>query len=365
MKKYLQAGVGIVIGAVLIWVLFRDTNWQEVGRAIKNLSWGWLFVAHIPLLLSFVFRIIRWKYIVQADEPVSMRNLASATQIGFLANFTLPGRAGEAIRALVLTRLTSIPFSKTFAFVALDRVTDLLALIVVMMVALTAFQPTADVVIPAATFGMAEDFTFPSEWYRNGAYGMGLSLSLIIISFVLLYVKKDLVIRIAKAVFDMFSKKMSTYITGMMDHFADGLHVFKSPYDMFMSIFFSMLTWACGLLMFYATLEAFHIDAPWYTPFVMQAILSVFISAPGAPGFVGQYHVPVVITLVMIMPNMNVDEAKAFAIINHLIQLPPVFILGIYFLMTDNFGLGSLASEGQKLSHDADEGKETEDELEE
>lgn len=352
MKKKLQALVGLLIGGVLIWVLFRDTDWAEVGRSIKNIHWGWLAIAHVPLAFSFVFRIIRWSYIVNSVTPTSIRNLASATQIGFLANFTLPGRVGEAIRALVLTRLSNIPFSKSFAYVALDRVTDLFGLIAVMLVAIFAYQPAADVIIPATTFGTPDDITFPANLYRSGAASMGLLMFSIIGSFVMLYIKKDFFIGIVEKVAGVFSKKLADLGVHLLSHFADGLAVFKSPKDMFLSIFFSLLTWTMPVLIFYATLKAFGIDAPWYTPFVMQSILSVFIAVPGAPGFVGQFHVPIVITLVMIIPDMNVDEAKAFAIINHLIQLPPVFILGIYFLITDDFSITALASEGEQLQHD-------------
>ena len=355
MKKHAQTIIGLIIGVVFIWILFRDTNWSEVGAAIKEVHVGWLLAAHVPLCLSFVFRIIRWKYIVNSVTPTSTRNLASATQIGFLANFTLPGRVGEAIRALVLTRLTQVPFSKTFAYVALDRITDLFGLIAVMLVAIFAYQPVADVVIPAATFGTPEDITFPAGLYRSGAASMGLLMFAIIASFVMLYVKKDFFIGLVEKVAGVISKKLADLGVHVLSHFAEGLHVFRSPRDMFLAIFFSLLTWLMPILIFWATIKAFHIDAPWYTPFVMQSILSVFIAVPGAPGFVGQYHVPVVITLVMVAPGMNIDHAKAFAIINHLIQLPPIIISGMYFLITDDFNIKSLASEGQELQHDETE----------
>ena len=352
MKKHLQTIIGIFIGLILLWVLFRDTNWTEVGAAIKNIHWGWLALAHIPLVMSFVTRVIRWKYIVNSVTPTSIRNLASATQIGFLANFTLPARAGEAVRALVLTRLTGIPFSKTFAYVALDRVTDLFGLIAVMLVAIFAFQPDTAVVIPAATFSTPQDITFPPELYKTGAYGIGLFLLAIIGSFVMLYIKKTFFISLVEKVAGKFSKKLADLGVTILTHFAEGLEVFKSPRDMFLAIFFSLCTWTMPILIFWATLEAFHIDAPWYTPFVMQSILSVFIAVPGAPGFVGQYHVPIVITLVMIVSGINIDQAKAYAIVNHIIQLPPILIVGVYFLITDDFSITALASEGKELSHE-------------
>jgi hypothetical protein len=351
-KKYIQAIIGLLIGIFLVWILFRKTNWSEVGKAISEIHWGWVAVAHVPLWASFFFRVVRWNYIVRAAQPTPIMQLASATQIGFLANFTLPARAGEAVRALVLTRLSGIPFSKSFAFVALDRVTDLFGLMAVMLVAIFAFQPANDVSIPAETFGTPNAIPLTQEMYSNGAWGMAAVLIAIIGAFVVLYLKQDFLVGLTKKILSVFSSKFADLISGMMNHFADGLHVFRSPGDMVKSIFFSLVTWVCALLIFVAMFKAFGIDAPWYTAFIMQAILAVFISVPAAPGFIGTYHIPVVLTLVMVMPGINIDQAKAFAIINHLMQLPPVLILGTIFLMKDGFGLTSLAKEGQEMADD-------------
>ncbi len=104
MKKAVQIIVGLVIGALLLWWVFRDTDWAEVGTALGAVHWGWLAVATLFVLFSFITRILRWRYIVRTAKPVSFRSMFSATQIGFMANFILPGRAGEVIRALVLSR---------------------------------------------------------------------------------------------------------------------------------------------------------------------------------------------------------------------------------------------------------------------
>lgn len=351
MKKYVHGGIGFLIAGLLLWVLFRRTDWGEVLAAIQGASLGWIIAAHVPMLIMFPTRIKRWTYIVRATQPVSFRDMFSATQIGFLVNFTLPGRVGEAIRALVLTRLTGIKFSKSFALVALDRVTDLFGLITIMFVAVVAYQPVADVIIPAATFGTPSDIVFTAAQYRAGAIFTCVFLAAIVATFVLLYMNRDVVLRLSNGIIGIVSKKAAGFISGMLNQFADGLHVFRSPSDMGKSISFSLLTWGLTIPMLICMMKAFHIEFAWYTPFVMQSLLAVAISAPGAPGFVGQFHVPLVLTLVMLVPDISLNDAKAFAIVTHLIQLPPVFILGIYFLAKDRLGLFELSSAGEKMSH--------------
>ena len=97
--------------------------------------------ALVPIALSFITRIYRWGYIVRAVEPnASFRSMFSATQIAFLVNFTVGMRSGEFVRPLVLSRLTGVSFSKAFATNMLDRIADLVGLIVVLSITLVAFQ---------------------------------------------------------------------------------------------------------------------------------------------------------------------------------------------------------------------------------
>lgn len=350
MKRLIQTSLGLAIGVVLVWVLFRGTQWNEVGESIRNVSVGWFLFALLLLAVSFPARVQRWSYICRADHDLTFRSMFSATQIGFLANFTLGGRSGEVIRPLVLSRSSGISFSKALAMNALDRVADLVGLIAIMSVAIVAYVPTSDVVIPAATFGTAEPITFSAATYRAGAMGTGGFLVLVIAAFVLLYARRRLVLGLSDTVLGIFSKPFAEKVHGILDNFADGLHVFRSPSDMAKTVFFSLVTWGSACIMLVAMIKAFHIECPWYTAFVMQAILSIFIAAPGAPGFIGQFHVPIVITLVMLAPDIDINEAKAVAILIHLIQLPPIAILGVYFLATEGVGLRELRNEGEKMA---------------
>ena len=355
MKRAVQALIGLAIGFGLLWLLFHDTQWDKVADAIRNVHIGWFIFAQVFLWASFPLRVQRWSYIVRVAQPTPYKDMFAATQIGFLANFVLLARAGEAVRALVLTRLTGIKFSKSFAMVALDRVTDLVALMVVILISLAAYRPENDVIIPAETFGTPNAIVFSVTQYRLGAIVAGAGLAAIIASFVFLYTKRSIILRISDFFLGLLSKKLAARMHDMLNHFADGLDVFRSPSAMFKALFFSMLTWGVSLIFFAAMFEAFRLDYPWYAPFVMMAILNVFIAVPGAPGFVGQFHVPIVITLVMLIAGIDVDLAKAVAIIAHLAQLPPIGILGIYSLATSGMGLLQLNKEGAELKQHAQE----------
>lgn len=349
MKRKAQIAIGLAIGVTLVWLLFRGTDWAAVGEAIRSAHGAWLVLAFLGVLVSFVTRILRWGYIVRTAKPVSFRSMFSATQIGFLANFTLPGRAGEVIRALVLARLERLPFSKCFAFVALDRLTDLIGLIVVLIISVLAFHPD-----PA--IHMADETALP-EWastlLQPGAIrAAALSAAIVLVGLagglVLLYVNQRLVLRILDRGIGAASTRLAERVHGLLQQFAEGLHIFRSGLDMAKSVFFSLVTWSMFAVTYGSTLRAFEITLPWYGPFIVLSFVAVAISLPGAPAFVGQFHAAIVAAVLLLQPTADLDVARAAAIIAHLINVVPVTAVGLYCLYTEKLGLLELRRAGER-----------------
>lgn len=74
----------------------------------------------------------------------------------------------------------------------------------------------------------------------------------------------------------------------------------------------------------------------------MLAILGVFTSVTVTPGMVGQYHVPVVASLLMMAPGMDVNEAKAFALVAHLVAFVPPVLLGVAAILNEKLQIRDL-----------------------
>jgi len=271
MKRFIQALAGVCIGVLLLWVLFRDTEWDEVGKAVRELHTGWFLAAQVPLWASFFLRAQRWTYIVRATHPATYKQLFDATQLGFLAVFTV-GRIGEPLRALALTRISGIPFSKSLSLAALDRVTDLFGVMVIMAVAFAAFQPEGQVVIPADTFSTKNPLTFSAGQYHLAAVAFGVLIICVTSAFVIMYVNRRIILRISDYVLAIVSENLAARVHVMIDHFADGLHIFRSPMDMAKSLFFSLLTWLTGLMAFAVLLEAFGVELTDHVRFLVEAL---------------------------------------------------------------------------------------------
>jgi hypothetical protein len=307
---------------------------------------GWVLAAQVPIWASFWLRIFRWKYIVRAVHPATFRSMFSATQLAFLVNFTIGLRLGEFVRPLVLSRLSKMPFSKSLAVSTLDRVTDLIGLLAVMLVAVLAYRPKTDIALPSGIFGLENPPTIPKSIVVAGGEGTAVMLAVIIMTLVLLYWKQELVLRVTRRVLGVVSTRLADWACHLFEQFAEGLHVFRSAGDMSKSLAFTGLTWGCFLLSYVTFMRAFSLDFPWYAPFVVQCVLALFVSAPGVPGMLGQFHIPIVGGLLMTVPDITLPDAVAFAIVAHVSNMIPITILGLYSLYREGFGFFELSKEG-------------------
>jgi glycosyltransferase 2 family protein len=338
MKRRIQIAAGLALGLVLVWFLFKDTDWNELWQAVAEAKWSWLLLSQVPLWVSFFTRAQRWSYIVRATGPARFRHLFSATQIGFLVNFVLPARMGELVRPLVLSRLTGRPFTQSLAMTALDRVADLVGLLAVMIVATLSFRPTGDIHLPPAIW----DEPLPAELIRTGAWGTLIVIILIVAALVLLYVNTRYALRLSDAVVGVFSQRAAAYVHGMLAHFAGGLDVFRSVGDLVKTCVFSLITWGCFLLAYQCAMEAFEIAAPWYTVFVMVAFLAVAISLPSAPGGFGLFQLAIVATFAVLALDVSYPKALALSLVAHVINLVPITIAGLYCLYRENLSFVSV-----------------------
>ena len=148
-KRILASIVVFLILASLIYLQYRHwrtfdwpTFWSQIHRIKK------LHVLHgIALIyLGYVVRAIRWKIFLKPVRPkTSVAELISPTLVGF-TGLALLGRAGEFIRPYLIAKRTDLPFSSQLAVWAVERIFDMGAFTVLVMLAI--FLPSALPSIP-------------------------------------------------------------------------------------------------------------------------------------------------------------------------------------------------------------------------
>jgi uncharacterized protein (TIRG00374 family) len=148
-KRILASVVVFLILAVLVYLQYRHwrtfdwgTFWSQTHRIKK------VHVLHgIALIyLAYGMRAWRWKIFLKPVRPKTRTlDMMSPTLVGF-TGLALLGRAGEFIRPYLIARRTNLPVSSQVAVWGVERIFDLGAFTILMLLAI--FLPSALPSIP-------------------------------------------------------------------------------------------------------------------------------------------------------------------------------------------------------------------------
>src|SRR6516164_3998819 len=143
MKGLVPRLVAGVAAGVAIYVGF--SVWADVGRvgeALRSFHWAYLVAACLLAAGNYAVRFGRWQYYLGV-LGVREKIRTGASLLVFLAGFSLtvtPGKLGEAIKAVLLRASHGIPASRTAPIVIAERVTDLVALLLLALVGVFSFD---------------------------------------------------------------------------------------------------------------------------------------------------------------------------------------------------------------------------------
>jgi uncharacterized protein (TIRG00374 family) len=135
-----RVALGVAAG-VAVYVGF--TIWADAGRvgaALREFSWGMAGLACLLAACNYLIRFGRWQYYLRV---LGLRVAAGDSLLVFLAGFSLtvtPGKLGEAVKAFLLKATHRYPVSRTAPIVIAERVTDLLALLLLALVGVFQFD---------------------------------------------------------------------------------------------------------------------------------------------------------------------------------------------------------------------------------
>ena len=141
MKFPWRGAIGLALTVFLLWWVFRDTDPKQVGRALAGASIGMLILGGLLNLGHNVFRVWRWKALLEpVREGVSFRPLFAAVIVGYLTTWLVPGRLGEVVRPALLSARENVPLGPSLGTVVSDRILDGMTIVLLFAVGTLATQ---------------------------------------------------------------------------------------------------------------------------------------------------------------------------------------------------------------------------------
>lgn len=333
-KLILSLAVGLVFSGIALFFAFRNIPVQDLARYMGSVNYLILIPGALVALLSFVLRVVRWKWILKSTKHVSFFGTYHPLIIGFMLNCFLP-RAGEIARPVILMKRESIPFSTGLASIVCERLFDLICLVTFLLIALSFIDIDPDFSVPLGRY------TLTGATLTSLAYGM-MKLGIALIGGIILVSIKpvrqfmaDRVIALPRwLVFLPKSKraalkdKVFLPLAEMIDHFADGLILLKNPVNILVCLGMSLCIWVVQAASYHViTLACPGLDLSFAQTMAMMVMICFFIALPSVPGYWGIWEAGGMFALTLF--SVAGEQAAGYTLINHVVQIVPVIIAGL------------------------------------
>lgn len=340
-KKLLKIIGSILLGILFLWLAFREVELSDVVQSARGMSWSWILPFVSATLLAHFIRALRWEMLfTNRDKVPTKTTLFTGVLFGYLVNIPLP-RVGEIARPVYVARQVDESNSKIIGTIVLERVVDLLGMLLLMAFVIVFL--IADPQVLSRLFGI--DITNPETQFNFiltlGKYGL---IAVAGIGALYWLFKKAAEKTEGRA--SDFAHKVQRIIKT----FVDGLLAIRELKNWPLFIFYSVLIWVFYIGMTYIGFWMFDMQEV-YNLGVTEAIVLTVVSAVGisipTPGGIGTYHLFITKALFIFYA---VPEATglAYATIAHAATLIIIMFSSPLLLTIDKFVM--MNKEGEKAS---------------
>ncbi|MEM9708224.1 MAG: lysylphosphatidylglycerol synthase transmembrane domain-containing protein [Pseudomonadota bacterium] len=139
-KKGFRIGLGLAVAGLFLWLIFRQTSLEDIVVAFRGTHFAFVAAGIGALGLGYAARIERWRLMLLADNgALRFRDCAGPFVTSFAMNNVLPLRAGDVARLFAFRGRLGITLGTGAAALFVERMLDLIALLVLFGLALAIF----------------------------------------------------------------------------------------------------------------------------------------------------------------------------------------------------------------------------------
>ncbi len=376
-KKKILFIAGILISIICSWLFARKIEWSHLSTALRDAKYIYIIPTMILIFASHYFRAIRWSALMAPIKKVSILNLFSAAMIGCMANSVLPARIGEIVRPVIVARKEKIKVTASFATVVMERIFDLLSIIViasllflflptdisqnrkVSMNGMTHYAEAATVDAKTKQHGGktetrsssingkrdADSSTILEQLKKWSIIMAFLGVIAIVVLFQLYLYPQKAGAFLEKRLFP-FPHHLKYKLVNLLHTFVSGLQVFDNKKQLIWIVVLSLAVWVFNAASIYSLFFAFDIKLSFAGACFIMICIALAVALPQAPGFIGVFHIAIQKALDIF--RVGLSTSQSFAIILWGVSVIPITIVGLLFLCREGMSLGEISHYDEK-----------------
>jgi len=287
-------------------ILIKKANFLEVILSIKSADYRYLFPIFLILFLSFILKTFKWSILVKKQGiKISFLQLIKLNLIGQFYGIATPGRLGNLIRIYYLKEYTKKSYSQSSVSVILDRLVDLIALLILSSIGVLIF------------------IQYLSSSFIYFYLGILFLLSLIVFFIVnQKWNEKQLKFFYQKLVPEKYKKSLKSAYYSFYQNFPNKI-------DFFLVIFLSLSFWIILMTGSYFIARSIGIDISWIY-FNGALTISGIISL--LPISINGWGVREATLSILLSPfGVSIEQVLTFSILNFFFFSVTLALIGLIF----------------------------------
>lgn len=299
---------GLVVTVATLWLALKEADLQQLWEILIGVD----LVIILPLIviysIHFIFKAHRWQLLLRPIYQPTFAQTWHPMMIGFFANNLLPAHLGEFVRMYFGARLFSLKYSQVLTSMVLERLFDLLIVLLIMGGALSLG-------------GM-----LPPLLQSAGKAIIGVAVLGFMIAWLMVH-RISLVIHITQKLLFFIPHRFRDSVLHQLSVGATGLAAVSKPSLLLAITFSSLIQWLLVGGMIAITFHSIGLELPISAALITLVATVFAVSLPSSPGFFG----PIQLAFVLALAPYEVNETSAVAasIVFHFIVWSYVNIMGL------------------------------------
>ncbi len=143
-NRAFQAAISLIIGAIFLWLAIARIDMGQLWVKLRQVDRTWLALGFATYWLALLLRSWRWRIILTPVRRLPLGQVVYGLLVGYAANYVLPARLGELVRADFLGRRYSLSRLSIIGTIVVERLFDVIVFVGFIFAGLGALHETHD-----------------------------------------------------------------------------------------------------------------------------------------------------------------------------------------------------------------------------
>lgn len=311
LRGHAATAIGIALSSAFLWAALRDVDGAALRDSLVTARW-WVALPFLASLFAFYWiKTVRWAALLRAIVPAQPGGLFRVVMIGYAAGAILPMQLGEIVRAWLGARRLGIRVTASFMSIALERVLDLVTILVL---------------AAGAMFAMGDDsvqlrrFALPLAGFAFAA------LALLLLSVF----RTEGFMAVVRTLIGLLPERIAERLLEQIRSGITGLGALRDPRLLSSALFTSLLQWVFMFACVWLSLFALGVTTEPGAAMLALILTVIGTSLPNSPGYVGS--IQLAFTLALAPFGTGPSQAIAASLFFHVLAYLSVVIAGFSLL---------------------------------